>query len=97
MRGSAYVMNSATPSISQLMSRLSQSAINNLLGGQTREQPQPLPSASTRPAANVSPEDQYPQLSQELGDRLTEYELVEDLIERGILAENEDGTLYIQL
>ena len=36
-------------------------------------------------------------LSQHLGDRLTDYEMVEDLIERGMLAENEDGTLYIQL
>ena len=33
----------------------------------------------------------------ELGDRLTEYEMVEDLIERGMLAENEDGTLHLQL
>ena len=39
----------------------------------------------------------YTDLTQKLGDRLTDYEMVEDLIERGMLAENEDGTLYIQL
>ena len=36
-------------------------------------------------------------LTQDLGDRLTEYELVEDLIERGTLQENADGTLCIRL
>ena len=36
-------------------------------------------------------------LTQDLGDRLTEYELVEDLIERGTLEENANGTLSIRL
>lgn len=39
----------------------------------------------------------YTDLSQDLGDRLTEYELVEDLIERGTLGENADGSLFIRL
>lgn len=39
----------------------------------------------------------YTDLTQDLGDRLTEYELVEDLIERGTLGENEDETLFIRL
>ena len=43
------------------------------------------------------PASPYTDLSQHLGDHLIDYEMVEDLIERGILAENEDGTLYIQL
>ena len=34
----------------------------------------------------------YSDLTQDLGDRLTEYELVEDLIECGTLEENADGT-----
>ena len=37
----------------------------------------------------------YTDLTQDLGDRLTEYELVEDLIERGTLEENADGTLPV--
>ena len=45
------------------------------------------------PAAPATPAD----LTQDLGDRLTEYELVEDLIERGTLQENADGTLCIRL
>ena len=49
-----------------------------------------LPTNETR----ASP---YTDLTQKLGDRLTDYEMVGDLIERGMLAENEDGTLYIQL
>ena len=39
----------------------------------------------------------YTDLTQDLGDRLTEYEMVEDLIERGTLGENADGTLFIRL
>ena len=39
----------------------------------------------------------YTHLTQDLGDRLTEYELVEDLIERGTLEENANGTLSIRL
>ena len=39
----------------------------------------------------------YSDLTQDLGDRLTEYELVEDLIERGTLEENADGTLSIRI
>ena len=48
-------------------------------------------------SADEPPASPYTDLSQHLGDRLTDYEMVEDLIERGMLAENEDGTLYIQL
>ena len=44
-------------------------------------------------AAPATPAD----FTQDLGDRLTEYELVEDLIERGTLQENADGTLCIRL
>ena len=55
-----------------------------------------IPTAAPAPVAEgaVSP---YTDLTQDLGDRLAEYELVEDLIERGTLEENADGTLSIRL
>lgn len=34
--------------------------------------------------------------TQQLKETLIEYELVEDLIERGILGENSDGTLFLR-
>ena len=49
-----------------------------------------------RPAASGGG-NLYTDLSQDLGDRLTEYELVEDLIERGTLGESADGSLFIRL
>ena len=52
------------------------------------------PEAAPAQEGVVSP---YTDLTQDLGDRLTEYELVEDLIERGTLEENADGTLSIRL
>ena len=52
------------------------------------------PEAAPAQEGAVSP---YTDLTQDLGDRLTEYELVEDLIERGTLEENADGTLSIRL
>ena len=48
-------------------------------------------------AASGIEESQITNLVNDLGDRLAEYEFVEDLIERGILGENADGTLYIRL
>ena len=55
-----------------------------------------LPAPTSLPA-NETPTSPYTDLTQNLGDRLTDYEMVEDLIERGMLAENEDGTLHLQL
>ena len=52
------------------------------------------PKAAPAPEGAASP---YTDLTQDLGDRLIEYELVEDLIERGTLEENEDGTLSLRL
>ena len=49
-------------------------------------------SPAYKPQANP-----YTDLNQHLGNRLTDYEMVEDLFEMGMLAENEDGTPYIQL
>ena len=48
-------------------------------------------------AASGTEENQITNFVKYLGDYLVEHELVEDLIERGILKENDDGTLYIRL
>ena len=53
--------------------------------------------AAAPAAAAVERQSPYTDLTQEMGDRLAEYELVEDLIERGTLEENADGTLSIRL
>ena len=58
----------------------------------------PAVAPATAPAtAAVVRQSPYTDLTQDLGDRLAEYELVEDLIERGTLEENADGTLSIRL
>ena len=49
------------------------------------------------PETAAARQSSYTHLTQDLGDRLTEYELVEDLIERGTLEENANGTLCIRL
>lgn len=54
------------------------------------ERPEAAPAAE----GAVSP---YTELTQDLGDRLTQYELVEYLIEIGTLEENADGTLSLRL
>ena len=57
-----------------------------------------IPTSAPAPAtAAVVRQSPYTDLTQDLGDRLAEYELVEDLIERGTLEENADGTLSIRL
>ena len=58
------------------------------------EEEEQRPEAAPVQEGAVNP---YTDLTQDLGDRLTEYELVEDLIERGTLEENADGTLSIRL
>ena len=62
------------------------------------ESGRPAAAPATAPAtAAVERQSPYTDLTQDLGDRLAEYELVEDLIERGTLEENADGTLSIRL
>ena len=90
MKGAAY----AVTSIPDVTSSLSKRAVKHVKAGifvESRDEDEKPSSADEPPA---SP---YTDLNQHLGDRLTDYEMVEDLIERGMLAENEDGTLYIQL
>ena len=62
--------------------------------GKPAAAPATAPATATAAVVRQSP---YTDLTQDLGDRLTEYELVEDLIERGTLEENADGTLSIRL
>ena len=90
MKGMGYAVASIPPILKDLRDRISQRAFDFILGGVFRVEEDILPADETR----ASP---YTDLTQKLGDRLTDYEMVEDLIERGMLAENEDGTLYIQL
>ena len=61
-----------------------------------KEEKSGRPAVAPATAAEVR-QSPYTDLTQDLGDRLAEYELVEDLIERGTLEENADGTLSIRL
>ena len=86
MKGGAYTL-AATP---QIVASIPKRVLSYLQGGNIQEeevQGPPVPDGG-------SP---YTDLTQDLGDRLTEYELIEDLIERGTLGEHVDGTLFIRL
>ena len=85
MKGSVNAIASAPP----LAARLSQEAYRYIHGGVFGGDEEPSP-------ANHLRESPYTDLTQALGDCLADYQMVEDLIERGMLTENEDGTLYIQ-
>ena len=88
-KGGMYTLASAPQTLRDLMNQIPQTVLPWLEMGNIQEEEE-------RPAmaARGSP---YTDLTQDLGDRLTEYELVEDLIERGTLEENADGTLSIRL
>ena len=91
MKGGAYTLAAAPQIVRQLLDRIPQWMFPYLEEGNIiEEDEEPIAGPNER----GSP---YTDLTQDLGDRLTEYELVEDLIERGTLAENTDGTLYIRL
>ena len=62
--------------------------------------PKPVEGEEERPEAAPAAEgavSPYTELTKDLGDRLTQYELVEYLIEIGTLEENADGTLSLRL
>ena len=86
MTGGAYTLTTTREILSSIPKRVK----SYLQAGNIQEE------EAQRPA---EPDDgsPYTDLTQDLGDRLTEYELVEDLIERGTLSENADGTLFIRL
>ena len=86
MKGGAYTIAS-TP---QILASIPKRALSYLQGGNIQGEEAQSP-------AEPEGGSPYTDLNQELGDRLTEYELVEDLIERGTLGENADGTLFIRL
>ena len=86
MKGGAYTL-AATP---QILASIPRRVKSYLQGGNIQEEDVQRP---PQPDGG-SP---YTDLTQDLGDRLTEYELIEDLIERGTLGENADGTLFIRL
>ena len=86
MKGGAYTIAST----SQILVSIPKRALSYLKGGNIQEEEAQKP-------AEPEGGSPYTDLNQELGDRLTEYELVEDLIERGTLGENADGTLFIRL
>ena len=90
MKGTAYAVMSVPDAVAGLSKRAAKHVIAGIFGESHDEDEKP--SSADEPSASP-----YTDLSQHLGDRLTDYEMVEDLIERGMLAENEDGTLYIQL
>ena len=80
---------SAPRAVDYLMKQISQRALPYLAEGVFQKE-ENKPSGATQG-------NSYSELTQTLGERLTEYELVEDLIERGTLEENADGTLSIRL
>ena len=90
MKGTAYAVMSVPDAVGGLSKRAAKHVIAGIFGESHDEDEKP--SSADEPSASP-----YTDLSQHLGDRLTDYEMVEDLIEKGMLAENEDGTLYIQL
>ena len=76
------------PARTPFSERVLQYLLDGIFGRNEDEEPSP-------------PTNQQPQeslgLTQQLGENLIEYETVEDLIERGLLGENEDGKLRLQL
>ena len=92
IKGGVYTLASAPQAVNALLDQIDRRVLPFLERGNfLDEEERPVAVAD---GAGGSP---YTDLTQNLGDRLTEYELVEDLIERGTLEENEDGSLYIKL
>lgn len=89
IKGGVYTVASAPQAVRDLLGQIPRRVLPYLEMGNIQDEEE-------RPAvaAGGSP---YTDLTQDLGDRLTEYELVEDLIERGTLEENADGSLSIKL
>ena len=93
MKGGAHTLASAPQAIQAMINAIPGQVIPFLKRGVFVDGEKEIPEAAPAQGA-VSP---YTDLTQDLGDRLAEYELVEDLIERGTLEENADGTLSIRL
>ena len=96
IKGGTHTLALAPQAITSMISAIPKQVMPYLRKGVFVEEEgeRPAPAPAPAPEGAVSP---YTDLTQDLGDRLTEYELVEDLIERGTLEENADGTLSIRL
>ena len=91
IKGSLHTLASAPQTVAALMEQIPRRVIPYLERGIFEDEEE------RRGAPDEPRGSPYTDLTQGLGDRLTEYELVEDLIERGTLEENADGTLSIRL
>ena len=94
IKGGAHTLASVPQAIKAMIGAIPARVMPFLERGVFLEGEKERPEAAPAQEGAVSP---YTDLTQDLGDRLTEYELVEDLIERGTLEENADGTLSIRL
>ena len=94
MKGGTHTLASVPQAIKATIGAIPERVMPFLQRGVIQEEGEERPEAAPAPEGAVSP---YTDLTQDLGDRLTEYELVEDLIERGTLEENADGTLSLRL
>ncbi len=95
MKGGAYTLAAAKEFATDVIALIPRHVIPFLAMGNFQE-----PEEEVERALPAKPDDGSPyttDLTKDLGDRLTEYELVEDLIERRTLGENEDGTLFLRL
>ena len=94
IKGGTHTLSLAPQAIKSMIGAIPKQVKHYLNKGVFLEGEEEGPEAPPAPDGAVSP---YTDLTQHLGDRLTEYELVEDLIERGTLEENADGTLSLRL
>ena len=92
MKGGAHTVFSAPQAIKDAIAQIPTRVQLFLEEGNFQEEEEENPRPTAHDAGSP-----YTDLTQDLGDRLTEYELVEDLIKRGTLGENADGTLFIRL
>ena len=93
MKGGSHTLASVPQAIRAMINDIPGNVIPFLERGVFVDGEKGIPKEAPAQGA-VSP---YTDLTQDLRDRLTEYELVEDLIKRGTLEENADGTLSIRL
>ena len=89
-KGGSYALKSAPQAIADLLSQIPKVVLPYLREGVFQDE-------EKKPPPGVTQGSPYSDLTRDLGDRLTEYELVEDLIERGTLEENADRTMSIRL
>ena len=98
IKGGAHTLASTPRSILEAIAAIPQRGMPYLaMGVFVEDEETGRPTAAPATGAAGVTQIPYTHLTQDLGDRLTKYELVEDLIERGTLEENANGTLSIRL